>query len=110
MEATCGARAERTCLRRGAAAHPPLPLEARYNPPKAAGIRDLAGDPGRGTCARGSPIWGVSARQESPGVAGGAKLGACCEEPLRLSDPPSFLSQEVINCKAQNIKGECEFK
>ena len=57
MMATCGARAERTCLRRSAAAHPPLPLEARYNPPKAAGIRDLAGDPSRGTCARGSPGW-----------------------------------------------------
>jgi hypothetical protein len=54
---TCGARAERPCLRRGAAAHPPLPLEARYNPPRAAGIRDLAGDPSRGTCARGSPGW-----------------------------------------------------
>jgi hypothetical protein len=92
MMATCGARAERTCLRRGAAAHPPLPLEARYNPPKAAGIRDLAGDPSRGTCARGSPGWGGSARQESPGVAGGANLGAGCTEQLRLSVPPSFQS------------------
>ncbi len=27
----------------GAAAHPPLPLEAHYNPPRAAGIRDLSG-------------------------------------------------------------------
>ena len=40
---SCGVYGARTCLRRGAAAHPPLPLEARYNPPRAAGIRDLSG-------------------------------------------------------------------
>lgn len=39
--AACGERGGRTCRRRGAAAHPPLPLEAHYYPPRAAGLRDL---------------------------------------------------------------------
>ena len=68
-----------TCRRRGAAAHPPLPLEARYNPPRAAGYVTCREDPSRGACARGSPGWtGSVPPQESPGVAGGANLGADC--------------------------------
>ena len=39
--AACGERGRGTFRRRGAAAHPPLPLEAHYYPPRAAGIRDL---------------------------------------------------------------------
>ena len=87
LAAACGG----TCRRRGAAAHPPLPLEARYNPPRAAGIRDLTGgSESLGLRARLAGLDRVSAPQESPGVAGGANLGASCSKLLRLSFPPKL--------------------